>query len=227
MTVLVFANGEIEDARWIEPHLSEATAVLAADGGLRHIMALGRWPDVIIGDMDSLPEVTESELSAAGVRMVRYSHDKNETDLELALNYAAENYAGPIRIFGATGGRLDQTLANISLLALPSLVGRDVRLVGPNEQVWLVGDHQVGDHKVSNPQVIDQTEIQGEVGDTVSLVPLGGDVVIADTTGLRWPLHDETLHFGRARGVSNEMVSTVATVSVAAGQVLCIHMTRH
>ena len=211
MTVLVFANGEIEDVRWIEPHLSQATAVLAADGGLRHIMALGRWPDVIIGDMDSLPEVTESELSAAGVRMVRYSHDKNETDLELALNYAAENYAGPIRIFGATGGRLDQTLANISLLALPSLVGRDVRLVEPNEEAWLVGDH---------------TEIRGEVGDTVSLVPLGGDVVIADTTGLRWPLHEETLHFGRARGVSNEMVSTVATVSVSAGQVLCVHMTR-
>ncbi len=127
----------------------------------------------------------------------------------MRLLYAAQHYSDPIQIYGAIGGRLDQTLANISLLAHPTMVGRDVRLVQPNEEVWLVSD---------------QSSIVGSVGDTVSLLPFHGDAVVRATTGLRWPLQNETLHFGRARGVSNEMVDTVASVEVSSGQLICVHM---
>ncbi|MEZ4516524.1 MAG: thiamine diphosphokinase [Chloroflexota bacterium] len=191
MTVLIFANGELTDTDWIRPRLEQATSIIAADGGIRHLLAVDLWPDVLIGDMDSLPTEVEGLLPETDTEVVTFSHDKNETDLELALLYAAEHFQGPIEIYGAIGGRLDQTLANILLLAHPALEDRSVHLVQPNEEVWLV---------------VDRTEIAGEPGDIVSLIPLQGDVEIKDTSGLRWPLHNETLIFGRARGVSNEMV---------------------
>lgn len=209
MTVLVFANGDFEAGPWVEPYLSSATAVIAADGGLRHARALGLRPDVVIGDMDSLPPHSETELAAAG-RVVRFPREKDETDLELALAYAAEHNNEPIRILGATGGRFDHMLANILLLASPALAGRDVRAVGPHETIWLVTAW---------------TEVVGQVGDIVSLIPVGGDAVVAATTGLLWALHNETLRFGQARGVSNELIAPRATVEVADGQLICVHGT--
>lgn len=209
MTVLVFANGVIDDPRWITPRLEGATAVIAADGGLRHLRALGVWPDVFIGDLDSLPRSAADELAAAGVTTIDYPHDKDETDLELALLYAGANYSDAIEVYGAAGGRLDHALANITLLAHPRLAQREIRLVDENTELWLVTS---------------RTEIHGRVGDTVSLIPLRGDVLVEATTGLRWPLTNEILTFGQARGVSNELVSPVATVVVGPGQLLCLHL---
>jgi thiamine pyrophosphokinase len=211
MTVLVFANGELRETAWIRPQLEAATSVIAADGGVRHLLALGHRPDVLIGDMDSLPPGAEALPALGETAVIRYSHDKNETDLELALLYAAERYPDPIAIYGAVGGRLDQTLANISLLSHPALARREVRLVEPHEALWLVSD---------------RTEVRGSVGDTVSLLPWRGDVVVGRTTGLRWPLHNETLLFGQARGVSNELIQPMATVEVTRGQLVCLHRTQ-
>lgn len=211
MTVLVFANGELNEREWIKPRLAAATAVIAADGGLAHLLALGHWPNVLIGDMDSLPDGVDGALPRVGVEVVTFSQDKNETDLELALLYAVEHYPDPIEIYGAIGGRLDHTLANLSLLSHPALADRDVRIVELREEVWLVRD---------------RTEITGEIGDTVSLLPVSDDVLVCLTTGLRWPLRDESLTFGRARGVSNELVESLATVEIAGGQLLCVHVAR-
>jgi thiamine pyrophosphokinase len=208
MTVLIFADGVIEDVEWIRPYLAAATAVMAADGGSRHLMRLNHPPDLVIGDMDSLPGDAHPWLEAAQARLISHPSAKDETDLELALLYAADNYDEPLLIFGALGGRLDQTVANIMLLAHPQLHGRDVQLVTAQERAWLIQNH---------------TQIDGQIGDTVSLIPLNGSVHIAATTGLQWPLTDEVLTFGLARGVSNVITAVPATVTLYAGHLLCIH----
>lgn len=210
MTVLVFANGEIDEVVWIRPHLEEVEAIIAADGGLRHLLALDRLPDVIIGDMDSLPPEAQELPEAAAVPRIVYPAAKNETDLELALLYAQEAYqAADIFIFGGTGGRLDQTLANVLLPAHPQLAAR--RIVFFNsaaERAWLIRD---------------ESRIEGRPGDLVSLVPLGGPVHVLETSGLQWPLIDEMLHFGPARGISNVMTASEAIVRIATGFLLCVH----
>lgn len=210
-TVLIFANGVLEETDWIEPYLDRATAIIAADGGLRYLLALGRPPDVLIGDLDSLPEGVEDTLSESGIEVIRHPAAKNETDLELALLLAKRRFPdATILIFGGIGGRLDQTLANILLLAHPDLLGHPICFVEPREMAWLITD---------------EGEIRGRVGHTVSLIPLGGRARVAETSGLRWPLRDETLQFGPARGVSNVMTAERATVSLASGLLLCIHRT--
>lgn len=207
--VLIFANGIIEDTIWINSYFDKAAAVIAADGGMRHILALGRRPHILVGDLDSLPEGVEDDLRSSAVETIRHPAAKDATDLELALLLAGQRFPqAEILIFGGIGGRLDQTLANILLLAHPDLIGKSIRFVERRETAWLVTG---------------ETEIIGRQGDTVSLIPLAGPVRVIATTGLAWPLREEKLDFGPARGISNEMSSDRATVTLESGLILCVH----
>ncbi|MCI0397924.1 MAG: thiamine diphosphokinase [Chloroflexi bacterium] len=208
MSVLIFAHGEIGDVEWIRPYLAGAAAVIAADGGTQYLMTLGRPPDVVIGDLDSLSGAARAELAAAGATFAVYPAAKDESDLELALLYATIHYEDDILVFGASGGRLDHLLANMLLLAHPALQGRVVQVVEARQRAWLVET---------------ETRIQGAAGDLVSLLPLSGDVRVAQTTNLLWPLEDKVLVFGPARGLSNVMTAGTATVMVKSGRLLVIH----
>lgn len=211
MSVLIFANGEMEFIAWTRPFLSQSSQIIAADGGSRHLFRLGVLPDVVIGDMDSLPDEVLAWLVEAETEQIRYDPVKDETDLELALLYARQ-FGEEILLFGALGGRLDQMLANILLLTHPALADCSITLVEAYERAWLISGRMGFD---------------GQAGDTVSLIPLGGDVVVKETTGLRWPLIDSVLSFGLARGVSNVMTAVSASVEVASGKLLCIHTLNH
>ena len=129
MAVLIFANGNIAGPAWIKPALANATAVIAADGGSRHLYALDVRPNLVIGDLDSTPPTVLQWLADGSVPTLQHPAAKDETDLELALLYAIHHFNDPIRVYGALGGRLDHELANILLLAHPALDSRDVRLI--------------------------------------------------------------------------------------------------
>lgn len=208
MPLLIFANGEMEEVAWIRPYLAQATAVWAADGGSKHLKRLDSLPNRVIGDMDSLPPEVQAWLAAGQVPFNQHPPAKDETDLELALLLAVEQGFAEIWLFGLLGGRLDQMLANVLLLSHPALANTTVKLRTATEQAWLVRD---------------QTKIVGQVGDIVSLIPLRGDVQMVRTTGLQWPLTDETLQFGQARGISNKMTAVSATVEISRGILLCVH----
>ncbi|GAB4265330.1 MAG: thiamine diphosphokinase [Candidatus Promineifilaceae bacterium] len=210
MAVLIFANGEESDVEWIRPYLGQASAVIAADGGTRYLYRLGHIPDVVIGDMDSLSLEQSRWLANGRTNMVHYPAEKDETDLELALQYATRHFDEEILVFAGLGGRIDQTLANIWLLAHPDWHGRTVKLVTKGQHLWLVTD---------------KTAIHGQAGDTVSLLPLDGDVYITQATGLKWPLHNEMLLFGLSRGISNVMTAPQAEIVVGNGRLLVVHMT--
>jgi thiamine pyrophosphokinase len=208
---LVFANGDLNPGPAVRSALrhSPEALIIAADGGAHMAETLGVQPDVIVGDMDSLSEKDLERLAARGSTVERSSTHKDETDLELALLAAARRGATWIRVIGAMGDRLDQTLANLYLLLLPELAERDARLVAGRQTLWLIGP---GTHTVN-----------GKPGDTISLLPLGGDAVGVRTEALVYPLCDETLVVGPARGVSNVMQAGVARVTLRAGTLMVIH----
>ncbi len=135
---------------------------------------------------------------------------KDETDLELALGYAAGQGAQDIVILGALGGRLDHTLANVLLLTLPVLAGLQVRIAAGEQEALLVRGGET-------------LALEGNAGDLVSLLPLGGDARGVTTNGLAWALRDDTLRFGSSRGVSNEMTAATARIQVEEGYVLVVH----
>lgn len=184
--------------------------IIAADGGARTAQRVFQLtPDIVIGDMDSLSEAEVAELIAQGVPVLRHPREKDETDLELALKWAADHGTTWIRVVGGLGGRLDQTFGNVHLMALDELDGLDVRLIAGKQQVWVVGP---GQH-----------EMRGEIGDTISLIPLGSAAEHVTTDGLYYPLNGETLDFGPARGISNVLDSRSALVSLKRGHLLIVH----
>jgi len=209
MRVIIFANGELINSQEARNLLQPGTLVIAADGGTHHVLATGVTPDIVIGDLDSLPPDVRARVEAAGTQIVGFSPRKDETDLELALLHAAQEGATEIVILAALGGRLDQTLANVLLLALPELRGIDVRIVEGTQEAFLIQG---------------EARIDGSPGDTVSLIPLGGDAEGVTTDGLEWPLDEDVLRFGPARGVSNVLTAPQAHVRVRRGMLLCVVM---
>ena len=206
--ILIFANGELPDLNKARSLLRADDTVICADGGTRHALALGIRPDLIIGDLDSVDEGDVQKFRSEGVNVEAHPRDKNETDLELAINRAIEMKPESLVIVAALGGRLDQTLANITLLVDPRLSRFHVRLDDGVEEILLCRD---------------TIEVHGRDGDLVSLIPWQGAVSGIQTEGLKWPLRHETLYPDKTRGISNELVGGSATVSMEPGLLLIVH----
>jgi len=209
--IVIFANGVIGDLRgevsaWVRP----TDWIVAADGGAQYVLEAGLVPHHVVGDVDSMTASTRDLLTRADAIFHISPPAKDETDLELALMWAAGQTPEQIVVLGAFGGRPDQALANLLLLALPTLEGRSVLFVTGSWEVTLV---RAGEH----------LQLRGAVGDRVSLIPLGGSAYGVTTTGLAFPLDDETLSFGPARGVSNRFEVPAPVVSVREGMVWCFH----
>jgi thiamine pyrophosphokinase len=214
LRAVVFANGLLN-----EPHTAAAAIraddfIIAADGGLYHCQNLALIPDILIGDLDSVEPADLDRLEAAGVEMLSYPTHKDFTDLELALQLAKERGAAEILVFGALGARWDQTLANLLLPAASNLAGSHIVLIDGSQEIQLLSSGET-------------LELHGKRGDTLSLIPVGGDAQGVTTRNLEYPLIQETLFLGASRGISNVFLHDRATVHIEKGLVLCvmIHLT--
>ena len=204
--IIIFANGDLPNLEKARALLHDDDFIIAADGGTRHALALGLNPKVIIGDMDSLP--AGFEISKFDNDVILYPQDKNETDLELAIQHALNLNPEQIIILAALGGRLDQTLGNIALISNLQPATCNLKLDNGIEEVFFCRD---------------QVQVEGKVGDIVSLIPCQGDVTGVVTKNLKWPLQNETLYPQKTRGISNEMTSGTATVQITSGLLLIVH----
>jgi thiamine pyrophosphokinase len=190
--------------------------VIAADGGARLADSLGVRIDRWVGDGDSLGEAALAELEAAGVPVERAPPDKDESDTELAVAAALRDGADGIVIVGGLGGRrIDHAIANIGLLAMPGLAGRDAVVLDGRSRLSLIRAPGPGGAAVTR-------RLPGRIGDIVSLLPLGPDVEGVTTHGLAYPLADEPLPPGGARGLSNVRQAGDAEVVVRTGLLLVV-----
>ena len=207
MHVVIFAGGTVQPGSAIDTALTRADMVLAADNGAVTALRYGHVPAIVVGDFDSLT-IPRSELEAKGCTLISAAVEKNETDTELAVQTAIEQGASEITLLGATGGaRFDHTVANILLLAGVETV--PLRIVDGPMICWLL----------RGPG---STTITGQKDDLLSLFPLTTDATGIRTTGLYYPLHGETLFFGRPRGVSNALTGERAEVTLEHGTLLVI-----
>lgn len=220
MRAIIVADGEVSRSEWLDAflgaHASEPRLVIAADGGAVKAKRLGLVPDVVVGDGDSLRPRQLAALRRAGIEVIVFPAQKDESDTELAFREALRRGADELVIVAAFGGqRVEHTIANLLLLTLPELVGRDVVLIDGPSVVRLAGSLGGG-----------HVEINGFVGDYVSLLPLTEAVTGVTTEGLRYPLSRATLEQGRTRGLSNELASPRGGVSTADGRLAVIHTRR-
>jgi thiamine pyrophosphokinase len=203
---LVFAGGDPPPPDALRS-LPPADLVIAADSGLDHAMALGFRVNLIVGDLDSADPALIDAAVAAGAAVEHHPEAKDATDLELALLAARHRGCTSAIVVGGHGGRLDHFLANALLLASSALTGLRMEARLGDAQVFVVRGEQ---------------ELHGEAGDLCTLLPLGGPALGVRTEGLRFPLDGERLDPGSTRGVSNELLSSVARVSLLDGVLLAI-----
>ncbi len=208
MLGLVVLGGEYDPPVRLAEWEAEAGLVVGADLGAGHALRLGLRPNLVVGDMDSLPEADLRQLAEAGAVVERHRSDKDETDAELAIRAALERGCDELVILCGLGGRLDHALANLFLLALPELEGRAILASGDTE-VQLVTSEGV---------------LRGRRGDLLTLLPFGSDALGVETEGLKYPLRGESLPLGYARGVSNVFTGVQAVVRLDQGRLLAVHI---
>ena len=215
MRALVVLNGDpLGTDGWLADLAARSDIVIAADGGAVRLHHAGRRPDLIVGDLDSLPPDAKERLEAHGVAFEVHPHEKTQTDGELALRAAITRGADEIVIVGAFGGaRIDHLVGNLLLLANEDLAAIDVAIV--TEQATF--------RALRGPGVL---ELEGEPGDWVTLSPLSERAGAVTTDGLRYGLHREDLVRGSTRGVSNELTGRRASVELATGLLLVAVTTR-
>ena len=174
--------------------------LIAVDGGLRHCLEWNLRPHWIIGDLDSAdPALLRA---CRDVPVYTLPHDKDQTDLQAALELLNPSNACEVALFGALGGRLDLTLSNIQLLSLWPTVLR------------------IEDRAGSLFRVDALRRIPCSPGQTVSLIALNGPASGIDTAGLKWNLRSGELN-AKAQGVSNVCLGHEFSLSCRSGDLLC------
>jgi thiamine pyrophosphokinase len=212
LRAIIFANGLLSMPDKAGQLIQPGDLVIAADGGLLHCQALGILPEVLIGDFDSIPTDQLASMHAQGVQVIQHPSRKDHTDLELALQHAHHAGVDEIILLGALGARWDQTLANLLLPTSSAMKGVRISILEGNQEICFIDSR-------STPEAL---EIQANPGDTLSLIPLGGDALGITTHGLEFPLHEEVLLFGATRGISNVFRTKNVRIDLKQGLLVCI-----
>ncbi|MBN1382841.1 MAG: thiamine diphosphokinase [Deltaproteobacteria bacterium] len=207
--VFILSGGPIGDLDIIKNRFDhfDVDVLICADGGARCAQRLGLLPQVIIGDMDSLDDEMQNYFEGKGSLIIRHPKDKDETDTQLALQYALTMKPTEVVICGALGGRLDHTLANISLLMAGANEDVPVKLIDEWCELFLVTD---------------KTTIEGEAGQTVSIFPYPEAAAGITLEGFKYPLTEGTMKIGHPYGISNKLAAARGTLSVKSGYLLVI-----
>jgi thiamine pyrophosphokinase len=202
MRAFVFTGGEAPAAARVLPELIAGDLLVAADSGLLTIKAFGLEPDLIIGDMDSLPDQAMLE-GYPRERVKRHGRNKDESDTELAYGAALEAGADEISIVGGGGGRLDHLLG---ILCLFERVKGPAAWYLPQGKAWRVEGREV---------------FSSAPGEPISFFPLGSTPLRMESEGLRWPLSG--LEFARGfMSLSNEASGESVSLKVISGKALAM-----
>lgn len=207
--IFIISNGIINDSEFIRRRLKEANSpiIICADGAARHLRPLNVIPAFIIGDMDSIDNETVRYFDKKGSAILTYPGDKDETDTQLAIEYALKLQPDEIFIFGALGGRIDHTLANISLLIMGVKQGIDIKIIDETCEIFIVNQQSI---------------VEGEAGKTVSLLPLSSEVAGVTLEGFEYPLSGGVMEIGRPYGISNRLIAEKGIITVKSGYLLVI-----
>lgn len=210
--VIIFVNGNLSDLSRAKKIITKEDCLIAADGGVKHILKLGLIPNVVIGDLDSTPLPIQKKLERYDIEWVKYPIKKDKTDFELVIDYCLEKKFKEIIIFGIFGDRIDHLLANIFLLVKVQTENKSIKIkiIEGKKEIYILNN---------------KITINGNIGDEVSIIPVSEKLVGITTEGLEYPLDNGQIIFGSTRGISNVMNKKIARISVKKGVALVEHNT--
>ena len=201
---LILANGNPPSKRLFQKYLASADWFICADGGANTAARFGCPPNLIIGDLDSVKIETLVNFRKSEVKKLK---DQNSTDLEKALTAAIRKKCTEIVVLGATGGRLDHAIGNLSALAKFS------------SKTTLKFIDDIGEFIPIGRKL----NFTLPIGTSISLLPLSRCSAIV-TTGLKWNLNNESLQLGIRESTSNIVTSSHVSIKVRSGDLIAFVM---
>lgn len=207
MKALVVASGNKIKESILLNLIDKVDFIICADGGLMQVMKLGKIPDLIIGDLDSVDNSALNYIQANNIAIHKFPCEKNETDTELAIMYLIENNYKDITLVGATGSRFDHTLANVFLLKRLCKNKIKGKIVDDNNVIYYVDSKIVLEKK----------------NDTfISIIPTTEVGTIVSLRGFYYPLDNYLIEFGSTLGISNKIIDEEGIIEITKGECLVI-----
>lgn len=185
--------------------------VIAVDGGLEAVAALGICPDEIVGDLDTVNlALFDSYRRKPGIELEIHQPEKDETDTELALLTAERRGFHTVHLLGALGGRMDHALGNVQLLNQCFQKGVSAEIYDEKNRIYLAGP---GRTEFFRKQAY---------GRYLSFLPLTESVEGITLTGFKYPLSNKTIHLGTSLCISNELKDEKGSLEFKRGTLICI-----
>jgi thiamine pyrophosphokinase len=201
---LILANGKPPSKRLFTKYQAATDCFICADGGANTAVRFGSIPHLIIGDFDSVRKETLRVFNKVKQQKLK---DQNSTDLEKGLTAAIRKKCTEIIVLGATGGRLDHAVGNLSSLAKFS---KKTSIKFVDDSGEFIPIHHI-------------LEIILPVGTSISLMPLSRCTGII-TSGLKWNLNNESLQFGVRESTSNIVILSHVKIKVHSGDLIVFVM---
>ena len=198
---VIVGAGEIHSK--IDVHSGDL--VIAADGGFCHLRNAGIKPDVLIGDFDSLEDISE----VSGIEIVKHPVEKDETDMYLAYKLGCHRGCNEFYLYGGVGGREDHTFANYCLLLCAKNEKNQAYLIGNKSKTYVIKNEKIS--VCSAPR------------SGISVFAFGAKAEGVNIKGLKYEAKNITLHCDYPMGVSNSFTENgIGEISVDNGALLII-----
>ncbi len=205
MTALILGNGSDIEKNRIEN--INIDFVICADGGLEKVYKLGLVPDLILGDFDSVDSSVLEYYKNLNIETVTFPSEKDYTDMELAVEHAVKKGFKDVILAGASGTRLDHTLANIQLLEKYHKEGINIVIIDNNNFISIISDN--ADIKVKYKKDY-----------FVSLVPVTETLEGLTLENFKYPLSNVIVKRGTAFLISNEIIKDEGRIILKKGTAL-------
>ncbi|MDF2556282.1 MAG: thiamine pyrophosphokinae [Bacillales bacterium] len=177
------------------------------DAGTRLLIDNGIIPMVAIGDFDSVSEAEYERICSEIEIVQKLPSEKNQTDLEAALEFVCEKSVDEIMILGATGGRFDHGLSNI-MITQRYMEDRIVTIKDKQNEIRMLKP---------GTYTFDKNDMN-----YFSLLPITETVEMVTLSGMKYPLKDAILIREESLGVSNEIIHSKGHISFAKGICLVV-----
>lgn len=210
MSTLIVTGGNV-NTEFLKKILEENKfeTIIAADKGLEALNKINVMPNYIIGDFDSVNKTTLNQYENKNIEITYLKPEKDFTDTHMAIKLAIEKRAKHITIIGATGTRMDHTLANIHALNETLQNNVPTEIINENNKIMLIN---------KKAKLIKNTNYK-----YVSIIPLTTKITGVTLKGFKYNIENATINLGESIGVSNEQIEQEALIEIKEGIAILIY----
>ncbi len=200
MKAIIIASGKSINKEIFNDIYAENDFIICADGGLNYLDSLSMTPNLIVGDFDSVDKSLLVKYNNVKIR--KFLPEKDFTDTEIAVEEAISSGYKEIVIFGATGTRLDHTMANIMLIERYIKLNIDIKIIDDNNYIQILNKNIILDKKE---------------GYYLSIIPITDYIEGITLRGLKYPLNNVKVKRGSTLCISNEVIDANAEILITSG----------